>query len=64
VKSRLDDLIPGLREGLQMMVVGSQALFLVPADLTFGRGPWPEGVAPGTPLIYRIELEDVQAAAP
>lgn len=64
VKSRLDDLIPGLREGLQMMVVGSQALFLLPADLTFGHGPWPEGLAPGTPLIYRIVLDDVQPAAP
>ena len=62
VKSRLDDLIPGLREGLQMMVVGSQALFLLPPDLSFGQGPWPEGLAPGTPLVYRVVLADVEAA--
>jgi FKBP-type peptidyl-prolyl cis-trans isomerase FkpA len=64
VRSRVDDLIPGLREGLQMMVVGSRALFVLPPDLTFGRGSWPEGLRPGSPLVYRIVLDDVQTAGP
>jgi FKBP-type peptidyl-prolyl cis-trans isomerase FkpA/FKBP-type peptidyl-prolyl cis-trans isomerase FklB len=62
LRARLDGMMPGLKEGLQMMTVGAHAVFVIPPALSFGGGTWPEGVAPGMPLIYYVTLES--AAAP
>ncbi len=55
---RMEGLMPGLMEGLQMMTVGSTAVFVLPPSLSFGEGDWPEGVERGSPLVYYIALGD------
>ncbi len=62
IRVKMDGMLPGLMEGLQMMTVGSHAIFVVPPALSFGQGPWPEGVERGSPLVYWITLNDVIAA--
>jgi FKBP-type peptidyl-prolyl cis-trans isomerase len=59
IRSKLDQLFPGFREGLQMMTVDSHAIFVLPPALTFGHGQWPEGVQPNSPLIFDVTLLDV-----
>jgi FKBP-type peptidyl-prolyl cis-trans isomerase len=56
---RVADTFPGFTEGLQMMNVGSTAIFVLPPALSFGSGTWPPGVARGTPIIFQVALEDV-----
>lgn len=62
IRVRMDGMLPGLMEGLQMMTVGSHAVFVLPSALSFGEGPWPDGVPRGSPLIYSITLHDVISA--
>jgi FKBP-type peptidyl-prolyl cis-trans isomerase len=59
IRSKLAQMFPGFREGLQMMTVGSHAVFVVPPALTFGHDKWPEGVQEGSPLIFEVTLIDV-----
>jgi len=59
IRSKLAQMFPGFREGLQMMTVGSRAVFVLPPALTFGHGKWPEGVQEGSPLIFEVTLIDV-----
>jgi FKBP-type peptidyl-prolyl cis-trans isomerase len=56
---KVSDMLPGLGEGVQMMTVGGQAIFVLPPALSFGSGKWPPGVDRGTPLIFRIALINV-----
>lgn len=58
---RVDTLIPGVSEGVQMLALDGVALLLVPPNLSFSPDAWPPSVAPGTPLLYRIELHDIVA---
>ena len=58
IRVRMEGLLPGLMEGLQMMTVGSTAVFVLPPSLSFGEGEWPEGVERGSPLVYYIALGD------
>ncbi len=62
VRSKLEQMFPGFREGLQMMTVGSHAILVLPPALTFGRGKWPEGVQPNSPLVFDVTLIDVVSA--
>jgi FKBP-type peptidyl-prolyl cis-trans isomerase len=62
VRSPLDQMFPGFREGLQMMTPDSHAIFVLPPALSFGHGQWPEGVQPGSPLIFEVTLMEVQPA--
>jgi FKBP-type peptidyl-prolyl cis-trans isomerase len=59
MRVKMEELVPGLLEGLQMMTIGNQALFLIPPSLTFGDGSWPEGVPHGAPLVYTVRLLEV-----
>jgi FKBP-type peptidyl-prolyl cis-trans isomerase FkpA len=59
VHVKLSESLPGFVEGLQMMTVGAKGIFVMPPALTFGSGKWPDGVAPGSPLIFRVSLDDV-----
>lgn len=61
---KVAQLLPGLREGVAMMAVGSQGTFLVPPKLTFGDGAWPSGVQKGSPLLFLVTLEDVVRPEP
>jgi FKBP-type peptidyl-prolyl cis-trans isomerase len=62
LKVRFSGMMPALMEGLQMMSVGSHAVFVIPPALSFGDGQWPNGVPQGSPLVYWVTLEDVVAA--
>lgn len=48
--------IPGWREGLKLMAVGSKYQLFVPSPLAFGEQGSGRGIAPNTMLIYEIEL--------
>jgi FKBP-type peptidyl-prolyl cis-trans isomerase len=63
---KVSDLMPGLAEGVQMLAVDGAALLLVPPELAYAPGTWPEGVKPGTPLMFALRLHDITAteAAP
>ena len=62
IRVKMEGMMPGLMEGLQMMTVGTKGLFVIPPELSFGNEPWPAGVQPNTPLIYTVELHQVIAA--
>jgi FKBP-type peptidyl-prolyl cis-trans isomerase len=64
LKVKFAGMMPALMEGVQMMTVGSHAVFVIPPSLSFGDGEWPGGVQHGSPLVYWVELEGVQAAPP
>jgi len=59
---KLENLLPGFMEGLQMMTVDSQARFILPPALSFGDGEWPPGVDRGTPLLFMVTLHEVISA--
>lgn len=56
---KVSDLMPGLREGVQMLAVGSHGTFLVPPSLSFGKGEWPTGIPKGDPILFQVGLIDV-----
>lgn len=60
VRANLADLLPGLREGLQLFQVGGKGLVYVPAALSFGDGEWPADVPRGAPIVFFVELHEVQ----
>ena len=62
VSVKLDGLLPGIMEGLQMMTVDSKAIFVLIPALSFGEKPWPEGVDRGTPLVFFLTLHEVITA--
>lgn len=59
---KMANLLPGFMEGLQMMSIESQARFILPPELSFGEGEWPEGVDRGTPLLFLVTLHEVIGA--
>ena len=59
IRMKMDNLLPGLMEGIQMMTIDSSAVFVIPPKLSFGDNPWPEGVAKGAPIIVTVTLLDV-----
>jgi FKBP-type peptidyl-prolyl cis-trans isomerase FkpA len=58
-KVKVAELLPGLREGVQMMAVGSDGTFLVAPKLSFGDGAWPSSVEKGAPILFQVTLENV-----
>lgn len=59
VRVKLENLLPGFMEGLQMMTMESRGRFLVPPALSFGDNEWPPGVDRGTPLLFLITLHEI-----
>lgn len=53
-----NQIIPGLREGMQLMQAGSKFRFYLPSELAYG-GNGKDGVAPYTPMIYEIEMYEI-----
>ncbi|MGV4528825.1 FKBP-type peptidyl-prolyl cis-trans isomerase [Ornithobacterium rhinotracheale] len=49
-------LIPGWVEGLQLMKVGSKYEFYIPAELAYGDSKAGEDIAPGSTLIFDVEV--------
>ncbi len=62
LRCKVSDLLPGLVEGLQLLTPKGRGLFVLPPDLSYGTGKWPDGVSPGQPLIYTVTLHEVVAA--
>ncbi|HKJ43301.1 MAG TPA: FKBP-type peptidyl-prolyl cis-trans isomerase [Sunxiuqinia sp.] len=58
-ESRLEELIEGLQEGLQLMNKGSRYKFWVPADLAWGRKGTSNKIPPFAVLSFDIRLVDV-----
>lgn len=59
-KVSLSDLIPGLREALMLMPVGSHYAFAIPADLAYGAKP-KNGFPPNETLLFDVTLVKIGA---
>jgi FKBP-type peptidyl-prolyl cis-trans isomerase FklB len=58
---RLDQVIAGWTEGLQLMAVGSKFKFYIPSELAYGDNPREGGpIQPGSTLIFDVELLEVK----
>ncbi|MBF0162510.1 MAG: FKBP-type peptidyl-prolyl cis-trans isomerase [Magnetococcales bacterium] len=53
------EVISGWREGLQLMSVGSQYRFVVPAEIAYGNGGAGLLIAPSSTLVFEVELLEV-----
>lgn len=58
----LGQVIPGFKEGLQLIGKGGKIRLYVPSDLAYGDSPLP-GIPAGSTLIYDVEMLDVFAEA-
>ena len=56
---KLEELIEGLQEGLQMMSVGSRYKFWVPAELAWGKKGTGSKIPPNAVLSFDIRLVEI-----
>ena len=56
---RIEELIEGLQEGLQLMAVGSRYKFWVPSDLAWGRKGTGNKIPPSAVLNFDIRLVEI-----
>ncbi len=56
---KIDELIEGLQEGLQMMAVGSRYKFWVPSELAWGRKGTGNKIPPNAVLSFDIRLVEI-----
>ena len=56
---RVDELIEGLQEGLQMMTEGSRYKFWIPAELAWGRKGSGNKIPPNAVLFFDIRLINI-----
>jgi FKBP-type peptidyl-prolyl cis-trans isomerase FkpA len=59
VKVTVQDLLPGLAEGVQRLKVGGKGLVYVPPALSFKEADWPEQLPREAPLVFFVELHDI-----
>ncbi|MFA6151237.1 MAG: peptidylprolyl isomerase [Chitinophagaceae bacterium] len=60
ISFRLNQVIPGWTEGLQLMKPGGRAIFYIPYQIAYGENGHPSGVIPPkSDLIFEVELVKV-----
>jgi FKBP-type peptidyl-prolyl cis-trans isomerase len=60
-RMKVSEMLPGLAEGVQRLALGGTEMLVLPPSLSFGNGEWPQGLQPGMPLLFQIELKEVAA---
>jgi FKBP-type peptidyl-prolyl cis-trans isomerase len=63
ISFRLDQVIKGWTEGVQLMKVGEKARFWIPGELAYGDKPSRPG-APAGMLVFDIELLGINEPPP
>lgn len=56
---RVDRVIPGWTEALQLMTVGSKYELYIASDLAYGDRGAPPAIEPGSMLIFEVELMEI-----
>lgn len=57
---KLDEVIHGFSEGIQLMKVGETFEFVIPGNLAYGNNPPPtSGFCPNATLIFEIDLIEI-----
>jgi FKBP-type peptidyl-prolyl cis-trans isomerase FklB len=59
----LEKIIPGLREGIQLMREGAEYRFFIPADLAYGEQGLPPVIPPNAVLIFEVKLLNIGGQA-
>ena len=57
---QVSQLIPGIREALKLMTVGSTYQFVIPAQLAYGAAGAGNAIGPNATLVFEIELIGIQ----
>lgn len=63
VPFEVKNVIPGFKEVLQMMPVGSKWQVVIPANLAYGENGAANVIGPNSTLVFEIELVSIQDAA-
>jgi FKBP-type peptidyl-prolyl cis-trans isomerase FklB len=64
IPMNIDQVIPGFKEGLKLMTVGSQYKFFIPSGLAYGPRSVGSDIGPNETLIFEVELFGITKGKP